>query len=247
MDKLRVKDKLKGCEIFYSIQGEGPTTGTPAIFIRLSMCNLQCVWCDTKFTWDWKVYDPEKEIELCDKDTVLDYIKAHNLYENFTPHIVITGGEPLLQQDLLIPLLKELKEYYIEVETNGTIRPKLEFEELVNQFNVSPKLMNSLNKIKARYKPKVLKELVMLPATSDVPFQNVNFKFVVTSELDLKEILLIQRECGIASESIYIMPESTSGDEIKEKADWIAKICINTGFKFCNRLQVAMWGNERER
>ena len=54
---------LKVSEIFDSIQGEGPSTGTPSIFLRLSTCNLKCSWCDTKYTWDWQNYDIKKEIK----------------------------------------------------------------------------------------------------------------------------------------------------------------------------------------
>ena len=84
-------------EIFHSIQGEGINSGEPSYFIRLSTCNLSCVWCDTKYTWDFRQFNYDDHvIELTDKE-ILSYIDG-----NFCKHVVITGGEPLLQQKELI-------------------------------------------------------------------------------------------------------------------------------------------------
>ena len=49
--------ELKVSEIFASIQGEGPSAGAAAVFLRLAGCNLRCHWCDTKYTWDWQNYE----------------------------------------------------------------------------------------------------------------------------------------------------------------------------------------------
>ena len=81
-------------EIFKSIQGEGPNFGKPAIFLRTAQCNLKCTWCDTKYTWDWKNYDFSKEVKEMTIDEVKDAITELEI-----KHLVITGGEPLLQQD----------------------------------------------------------------------------------------------------------------------------------------------------
>src|SRR5689334_5020919 len=143
---------LKVSEIFDSIQGKGPSTGTPSIFLRLSTCNLKCSWCDTKYTWDWENYDVNKEIKEIDLEEIVKRINQFSKLSN----IVITGGEPLLQQDKLVLLLTLLKAknsedkfdyraYKIEIETNGTIAPKKELVKLTDQWNISPKTSNSLN------------------------------------------------------------------------------------------------------
>lgn len=94
-------------EIFYSLQGEGYYTGTPAVFLRLSGCNLRCPFCDT----DHSASEP---MEI---DTLVDRLLGYP-----SRHLVITGGEPSLQVDrLLIEVLHDAG-FYVQIETNGTNR-----------------------------------------------------------------------------------------------------------------------------
>jgi organic radical activating enzyme len=92
-------------EIFYSIQGEGRWTGTPAIFIRFSGCNLNCEWCDTK-------HETYKEYTVWD---VLDEINEYP-----SDRIILTGGEPTLQLDINFLEVFKYEFYKIHLETNGT-------------------------------------------------------------------------------------------------------------------------------
>lgn len=103
MTKLRVN------EIFYSLQGEGQWTGTPAVFIRLSGCNLNCDFCDTKY----HRYFFEME--------VLDVVGAASQYP--TDLVVITGGEPLVQAEGLKSLVSGLRgwRFQVHLETNGSL------------------------------------------------------------------------------------------------------------------------------
>ena len=101
---------MKVVEIFRSIQGEGRSQGYPSIFLRLAGCNLDCAWCDTR-------YAREGGTDMsCNK--IIRMISAYP-----GKRLCITGGEPLLQHDQLLPLLGGLHEkgYQIEIETNGTI------------------------------------------------------------------------------------------------------------------------------
>lgn len=105
---------MKVFEIFPSLQGEGPFQGIPSTFIRLSGCNLCCRWCDTSRTQDGSA---GKEMTV---DEIFGHVKSFGL-----SHVCITGGEPLIQQDELLSLLKEMHDdgYILEIETNGTVDP----------------------------------------------------------------------------------------------------------------------------
>src|SRR3990167_4483643 len=98
-------------EIFYTLQGEGTNIGKPAIFLRLAGCHLRCVWCDSKFTWNMKSGK---------KMSTEEVIKKLKKYP--CKHLVITGGEPLIQQNALKELLQKLdKKYFVEMETSGSL------------------------------------------------------------------------------------------------------------------------------
>ncbi len=100
---------LNICEIFYSLQGESTFSGLPCIFIRLSGCNLNCSWCDTRYA--------EEDSFPLSLDQILNKVGAYNC--NL---VEITGGEPLLQEatPALIALLLE-KHYQVLLETNGSL------------------------------------------------------------------------------------------------------------------------------
>ena len=129
-------------EIFHSIQGEGVNAGTPAVFLRLALCNLTCTWCDTKYTWDWDNYEIKKELISLSEKEVIGRILRFN-----RPHLIITGGEPMLQQKELAVLTTSLihQGFYCELETNGTISPSPTMINNISQWNVSPKTENSGN------------------------------------------------------------------------------------------------------
>ena len=99
-------------EIFHSIQGEGVSAGTPTVFLRLATCNLACTWCDTRYTWDWRNFDYADGVVEMDLDEVERRVRAFD-----RPRLVITGGEPLLQQAVLAPLVASLagQGFYCEV------------------------------------------------------------------------------------------------------------------------------------
>ncbi|MFC1584694.1 7-carboxy-7-deazaguanine synthase QueE [Fibrobacterota bacterium] len=110
-------------EIFYSIQGEGFYTGKPAVFIRTAGCNLSCSYCDTDFS--------EKERLSC--DSILERVREFPV-----KMVVLTGGEPTLQAEILAKLVRQLqqKKYYVTLETNGTSLDTLD----ADWVTVSPKL-----------------------------------------------------------------------------------------------------------
>ena len=113
---------MKVNEIFYSLQGEGAHTGTPAVFIRLSGCNLKCPFCDT----DFKSYTEMSESEI---------VAEVNRLSGRCKNVVITGGEPtIVNTEILIDLL-HANNYFVMMESNGTKQPPYNLDWLT----VSPK------------------------------------------------------------------------------------------------------------
>jgi 7-carboxy-7-deazaguanine synthase len=100
-------------EKFLSIDGEGPTSGELAVFIRFQGCNLRCSWCDTTYSWD-----KESTSEILSAKEIYDYIK-----ENHVINVTLTGGEPLIQENIheLLDLLNSDEDLNIHIETNGSI------------------------------------------------------------------------------------------------------------------------------
>lgn len=96
--------------VFHTIQGEGPFCGTPAVFIRLAGCNLQCPGCDTDYTSNRFTASPQ---------TLYDMVAEMQRGEL----VVITGGEPFRQNISVLTHLLLQNGYYVQIETNGTLPP----------------------------------------------------------------------------------------------------------------------------
>lgn len=226
MKKLFISEK------FYSIQGEGKTTGFPAIFLRLSGCNILCQsesWvCDTIEVWRKgfptlfpDVFD-EFEVELM-KNGV---------------HLVVTGGEPLLHQKNLAEFINWFKaehgfKPYIEVETNGTIKPVKDLVFDVNQWNVSPKLTTSGVDYAERLKPEVLQFFNKL---------NSIFKFVVSSEEDVNEIFMNYGD--LKRNKIMLMPAGDTQELLDKTRLIVIELCKKYILRFTDRTHIVAWNKK---
>jgi len=220
-------------EIFKSIQGEGPNFGKPAIFLRTAQCNLKCTWCDTKYTWDWENYDFQKEVN----EMTIDEIKGAILDLEIN-HLVITGGEPLLQQDDLADLLSFLKpNFYVEIETNCTILPNKMLTDLVDQWNVSPKTENSGNPLELYEN----NECYYFFANQE----NCFFKYVVENEADIPEIKKFVTKYKIPEKRVQLMTQASTKEEVRIREKSISELAKSNNFAFSPRLHVAMWGSQR--
>lgn len=238
-------------EIFHSIQGEGKSIGTPSVFIRLSLCNLYCIWCDTDYTWNWKgtKFKHNKDnilgYDKFDKKNSIVNIKTNALINKITEigckNIVITGGEPMVQHKELLTFLSLLKEkhpsYRVEIETNGTITPNEHLDNLIDQYNVSIKLSNSNVKKTDRIITKAISFFANSPKS--------NFKFVVDQESDFQEILKIKSEFNLPHDSIYLMPQGTNADALNEKKLWLVEICKEYEFNYTDRLHIHIYRDKR--
>ncbi len=223
-------------EIFYSLQGEGPSQGTPSVFLRLALCNLICTWCDTKYTWDWRNHDYRQEVVELTRADVMDAVEAYG-----SRHLVVTGGEPLVQQKALSPLVDSLKErgFSFEVETNGTIAPLEPLARAVDQWNVSPKLAGSGNSPRRRDVAPAMAAFAGMPSAF--------FKFVVLDHRDVEEVESLVRAYGIRRSRVLLMPEGTSREDIQDRSGWLSELCVERGFRFTTRLHILLWGDERGR
>ena len=223
-------------EIFASIQGEGVSAGRPSTFVRLSLCNLACTWCDTKYTWDWASYDPAEEITRAQSAEVVERVAALGV-EN----VVITGGEPLMQQDALADVAEALTSagHRIEVETNGTFEPQPPLWRHIAQWNVSPKLANSGNAPGRR--------LLDAPLRWFAQSEDAWFKFVMDSPADLDEVEVLVNKYEVPRGRVILMPQGTSVDALDKRSGWLAEACARHGYRFSTRMHILLWGDERGR
>jgi organic radical activating enzyme len=220
-------------EIFYSLQGEGRYCGCPSVFVRVGGCNLKCRFnsngCDSYYAVDEKF---KSEWRLLSIEDIKKEIKR---YFKFNPHLVITGGEPMIYYKELYPLIEWFKGV-VTVETNATIRidfdtyPK--YKEVV--FAMSVKLSNS----KEDYTKRVKKDVIASYAKNA---KNSFFKFVV--DRDLKdEILDITNKFDLP---IYCMPMGASKEEIEKNSKFVFEFCLKNGFCYSDRIHIRIFGKKK--
>jgi organic radical activating enzyme len=221
-------------ETFTSFQGEGPSAGQPAAFIRLSRCNLTCHFCDTPYTWDWSRFRPDVEAERRPTDELADWALTQR-----ADLIVVTGGEPLLQQAVLLPLVIRLAGAgcRIEIETNGTIPPAPELTGAVTRFNVSPKLSGSGVPDERRLVPAAL---AAFAATG-----KAIFKFVICHQRELDEVAALEVAHGLSP--VWVMPGGTSEQAVLGGMRAVAGEALARGWCLSGRLHVLLWGDARGR
>jgi 7-carboxy-7-deazaguanine synthase len=225
-------------EIFHSVQGEGELTGVPSIFVRTSGCNLRCSWCDTKYA-SWTPEGEDLSVEV-----ILNQIMAIP-----ADHCVLTGGEPMIAKGLH-DLARNLRNMgkHITIETAGTVAPNGIACDLAS---LSPKLRHSApghgtiaNGWIKRHEERRLNLPVLQEWITSYPYQ---LKFVVSTEGDLEEILLLVRslQIKVPPAKILIMPEGTDPDTLKVRSDFVVKACKTHGFRYCARLHIDLFGNSK--
>lgn len=219
-------------EIYQSFQGEGLLTGTGAVFIRTSGCNLRCWFCDTPYT-SW---EPEGQ-----QLSVAEIL--HEVVRFDTPYVVITGGEPMLQKQIA-PLTESLRHRgrHVTIETAGTLYLAVACELM----SISPKLSNSTPSPKRdaawskrhqqrRHVPHVVRRLV-----AEYPYQ---VKFVVDEPGDLEEVEAYLREMPqIQRWRTLLMPQGTTRQQLHDKGVWLEAYCQEHGLLFCPRRQIEWFG-----
>lgn len=216
--------RVRVAECFLSLQGEGPSLGCPAHFVRLQGCTVGCRWCDTKYTW---AKDGGEDTDLASLGRQLDELGHSDL-------LVITGGEPL-ENDALLPLVEHACTNWprVEIETSGN-RPLPPVPTNVH-WNWSPKLSS------------------VTPMADETWRHASNFerstryacKIVVDTEGDWDEACVRVKENKIPASRVFIMPQGLRQEDLLERARWLAPRVIEEGFRLTPRLHIELWGAKR--
>lgn len=176
------------CEKFVSINGEGKKAGQLAVFLRFKGCNLSCSYCDTKWA------NSENAISYTmNEHEIYDYIKSKNV-----KNVTITGGEPLMRDDMdkLLVLLKTDKNLCVEIETNGAVDlAPFCIEHIRPSFTMDYKL------------PSSNMERKMIPGNFALLGKNDCVKFVAGSKQDLVRAYEVMKEYDLIGRcGIYLSP-----------------------------------------
>lgn len=227
-------------EIFRSVQGEGRHVGVPSVFLRLARCNLSCRWCDTPYSWDFERFDFEREVRRRSIEELLDELLGAGV-----DHLVITGGEPLLQQRELEDLLEELDarregagvpRLFVEVETNGTVPPTSALSRRVDHFNVSPKLASSGEPESRRLRPRAL-EVLRETGRADLK--------LVVGESDFEEADALIDSLGWPRDRVSFMPEATDRETLRARGPLVSAAALRRGVRYTSRLHIELFGGRR--
>lgn len=221
-------------EIFESIQGEGLLAGVPSLFVRASGCNLRCSWCDTPYA-SWVPEGEEWTVERL----------AARVAESRLRHVVLTGGEPMIFADVA-PLTRALRDLgrHITIETAGTVDQPVECDLM----SISPKLGNSTPHgieggrwvemhERARLRLDVIGRLMER--------YEYQLKFVVSRREDVEEARELAGRLGAPVDRVLLMPEGVDEQRLREASLWVVEACKETGFRYCPRLHVFLYGNRR--
>ncbi len=237
-----------------TIQGEGKLVGNPSIFIRFGKCNFKCEGfaveyetpsgikkcsCDSYYAVDPAFKDQWHQMSA---DTIIQEVKK--LEPTYKTDIVITGGEPLLywkHQEF-----QQLLKYYVNngykvtIETNASLT--IDFEHKYQKsilFSMSVKLSNSLEPLKKRINEITLKRILKHTQDSYLKFV-VSNDFITQAKEEIKVIAQL-----VPTAQIYLMPMGDSAQEIREHCQSVIAMAIECGYKYCDRLHIRVWDNQR--
>lgn len=216
---------MRVCETFSSLQGEGILAGTPSFFIRTAGCNLRCRWCDT----------PQAVLNPHSVSWSVSALTAAAASSGLR-HVVVTGGEPLLQREVG-PLTSALAHegLHVTVETVGTVAPEFHCDLL----SLSPKTANSDpdGSWRARHRRR---RADLRPARALLErFHDHQLKLVIERASDMGDVYGLLRHLPMVSpHRVLLMPQGRTAEEVRAKAPTVAALCLEHGFGYTPRLQL---------
>jgi 7-carboxy-7-deazaguanine synthase len=226
--------KYNVSEIFYSVAGEGPDAGRPAIFVRFSGCNLRCKFgdsiCDTPYT----SYQPE--VNMMKAKKILEKIKEYDC-----KYVILTGGEPTIQNIRPLVLALKKQDYEVAIETNGSHPTHKACRNVI-----SPKVKENPDWPGFQ---KYYDDVCVNVMRADKNGHDVFLKFVVEGE-DISEILSFLAKTMFLDKRanrsrVYLMPEGITPEQVAKNGIWAWKKALEHGFRYCNRYHVQLFGNQR--
>jgi 7-carboxy-7-deazaguanine synthase len=185
-------------EIVDSLQGEGKYTGIPTTFIRLYGCNLYCSFCDSEYARNGKRRNASIE-------TIMNAV-----YKLKNKHVCITGGEPLLQDDIY-PLIYELvdRQYIVSIETNGSIEIEMDTYNRSFSYCMDVKTPSSKMAYKNKYS-----NLARLLSKDEV-------KFVISDFEDFMYAIGVIKQYPTKASVIFSPCFKDGESNAKEIASWM--------------------------
>ncbi len=227
-----------------TIQGEGLLAGVPSLFLRLSGCNMSCRWtapsgeriaCDTPHALGGQ------NSRLVTSASLVEKIAAHR---GQIRHLVITGGEPLLQAEALVEFLAQLRplQMHVTVESNGScFAPEL--LPYIDLWSFSPKLyphfLLAYERSEADYVAVINQWLGAVP-----PSAQVQLKFVIGQRTDEAPLLRFLAPLRLRpTDVVMLMPLGATQEALVRTTPPTLELCLRHGFRFAPRLQIMLWGN----
>jgi 7-carboxy-7-deazaguanine synthase len=210
------KDNILIHEIYDSLQGESTYAGLPCIFIRTTACHLRCSYCDTKHA-----FYKGKEYNV---DTLIDKVNSYNI-----PLVEITGGEPLLQNNVytLLSRLCSLN-YTVLLETSGAVSIK----------NVDRRVKIILD-VKTPGSKEVNRNVW---SNLEILWQGCEVKFVICNQEDYQFAKNIINEFDLINKCVVLFSPEAKTMNKAELAFWIIKDKLNVRMQV--QLHKVIWGNK---
>lgn len=213
-------------EQFISLDGEGPTSGELAYFVRLEQCNLRCSWCDTVYSWDGSTAVQHKNAQQ-----IYDEIKASGIR-----NVTLTGGEPLIQKEIteLLQLLGKDDSLLVHIETNGSID--------IAPFRSSCPAKNILYILDYKLPESGMENQMCMDNLKQVQNDDV-YKFVIASEEDLIRAVDVVKAYDLQNRcQVFFSPVREMIDPLII-VDKMKEQCLN-GVRLQLQLHKILWPKE---